>query len=539
MRSRGVRLIACWSVFLAVIALASPAVFAATCESLKTLSLTDTTITLAESHAAGSFTPPGSTTALQLPAFCRVAGTVSPAIQFEVWLPDPSTWNSKFQGEGNGGLAGTISYGAMATALRRNYATASTDTGHQVTNPDGIWALEHPQLIIDFAYRGTHEMTVKGQAITAAYYGTNPSLSYFVGCSKGGQQALMEAQRFPNDYDGIIAGDPANFWTHHYLGGHLWPPLTMLWDPTLSHYISPQKLPALSAAVNKQCDALDGVVDGVLTDPRQCQFDARVLLCHGPETNDCLTQPQIDALNRIYAGPPNGIYPGLVPGGESGPGGWQAWLTGTDAQHPGSHLGLGIPFFKYFIFDNPNWDYHDLNFNSGPGGDVTLTDTKLVNGVQMQDVINAVNPDLHPFRDNGGKMIHYHGFSDPDISPINSINYYESVTKVMGNGANGTGAGLRLTQDFYRLFMVPGMQHCSGGPGATTFDMVTALEQWVEQGVAPSSIPASHVESGKTTFTRPLCPYPQQMMYVGGANGDNTSASNFICKPAPRNGNGN
>jgi feruloyl esterase len=507
---------------VALLGIAPAMAAASTCESLASLSLAQTTITLAESHAAGPFTPPGASTPLQLPAFCRVAGVVAPAVRFEVWLPTPSAWNRKFQGVGNGGLAGTISYGAMAAALARNYATASTDTGHQVTNPDGIWALSHPELIVDFAYRATHEMTVKGKAIAAAYYGEPASLSYFVGCSKGGQQALMEAQRFPDDYDGIIAGDPANFWTHHYLGGHLWPSLAILRDTTGAHYIGPSKLPALAAAVNAQCDALDGVTDGVLTDPRRCHFDPQALLCPGVETDACLTAPQIEALQEIYAGPGSDIYPGLLPGGETGPGGWSAWITGAT---PGKslHLTLGIPFFKYFIFDDPNWDFHTLNFTS----DVTFTDQKLVLGQPMAKVINAVDPDLGDFRELGGKLIHYHGFSDPDITPLNSINYFESVVGTLGHGRKRKGNGLRETQEFYRLFMVPGMQHCAGGPGADHFDMLTALEKWVEEGVAPRRILASHVVSNVTTFTRPLCPYPQQAVYSGSGSTDD--AASFAC----------
>jgi len=514
-----------------IIALASAPASARSCESLARLALPETTITLAESHAAGPFTPPGSPTALQLPAFCRVAGVVQPAVRFEVWLPAAAAWNKKFQGVGNGGLAGTIGYGALADGLTRNYATASTDTGHQVTKPDGIWALGHPEAIVDFAYRATHEMTVKGKAITGAFYGSAAELSYFVGCSKGGQQALMEAQRFPDDYDGIIAGDPANFWTHHYLGGHLWPALAMLRDRSGAHYISPAKLPALSAAVNAKCDAMDGVVDGVLNDPRRCNFDPSVLLCTGTETASCLTAPQIQALRDIYAGPGKELYPGILPGGETGPGGWQAWITGTSIDQPGSHLGLGIPFFKYFIFDDPTWDFHTLNFTS----DVTFTDNKRVNGVPMAEVINAVDADLRPFRANGAKLIHYHGFSDSDIAPVNSINYFESVTKVMGD--DDDAQGLRKTQQFYRLFMVPGMQHCRGGPGADRFDALTALERWVETGAAPERILASHVENGATTFTRPLCPYPQQATYIG--RGETSVAANFVCERPPDDGDAN
>ncbi len=452
-----------------IIALASAPASARSCESLARLALPETTITLAESHAAGPFTPPGSPTPLQLPAFCRVAGVVQPAVRFEVWLPAAAAWNKKFQGVGNGGLAGTIGYGALADGLTRNYATASTDTGHQVTKPDGIWALGHPEAIVDFAYRATHEMS-----------------------------------------------------------GHLWPALAMLRDRSGAHYISPAKLPALSAAVNAKCDALDGVVDGVLNDPRRCNFDPSVLLCTGTETASCLTAPQIQALRDIYAGPGKELYPGILPGGETGPGGWQAWITGTSIDQPGSHLGLGIPFFKYFIFDDPTWDFHTLNFTS----DVTFTDNKRVNGVPMAEVINAVDADLRPFRANGAKLIHYHGFSDSDIAPVNSINYFESVTKVMGD--DDDAQGLRKTQQFYRLFMVPGMQHCRGGPGADRFDALTALERWVETGAAPERILASHVENGATTFTRPLCPYPQQATYIG--RGETSVAANFVCERPPDDG---
>jgi len=526
------------TLLLAAVTLITPLVLAVAsaaggpCEDLKTtLTLPYTTITLAESHAAGPFTPPGAAPVV-VPAFCRVAGAIKPTsdsnILFEVWMPTAS-WNGKFEGVGNGGLAGTISYGAMAAALNRNYATASTDTGHRVTNPDGLWALGHPELIIDFAHRATHEMTVKGQAITHAFYGTGPRLSYFVGCSKGGQQALMEAQRYPDDYDGIIGGDPANFWTHHYLGGHLWPSLAILRDTTLAHYIPATKIPAIANAVNAQCDALDGVVDGILGDPRRCHFDPSTLLCQAGDAPTCLTAPQVEALEQIYDGPGKRIYPGILPGAEAGPGGWAAWITGTT---PGVslHLTLGIPFFKYFIFDDPNWDFHTLNFTT----DVKFTDTKSVAGEPMASVINAVDPNLRPFRERGGKLIHYHGFSDPDITPINSINYYESVVAQMRRGhrdrddGHGKGKSLEETTEFYRLFMVPGMQHCAGGPGTDQFDALTALERWVEQGIAPDRIIASHVEKGVVTMQRPLCPFPEEAVYTG--QGSTNDAANFVCR---------
>lgn len=280
------------------------------------------------------------------------------------------------------------------------------------------------------------------------------------------------------------------------------------------------------------------MADGILADPRRCHFDPKVLQCPAGDAPTCLTAPQVEALPQIYDGPGKKIYPGILPGAEAGPGGWTAWITGTT---PGVslHLTLGIPFFKYFIFDDPNWDFHTLNFTT----DVTFTDNKLVNGEPMASVINAVDPDLRPFKRLGGKLIHYHGFSDPDITPVNSINYYESVVAEMRshNGRHRDhdrdgrhGDGLEETQEFYRLFMVPRMQHCSGGPGTDRFDAVTALEQWVEQGIAPDRILASHITNGVVTMTRPLCPYPREAVYTGQ---DSTNdAANFVCRVRDREG---
>jgi feruloyl esterase len=414
---------------------------------------------------------------------------------------------------GNGGLAGTISYSAMVKPLQQGYATSSTDTGHvNAGSGDATWALGHYERIVNFADRATHLMTEADKVILAAFYGNAPAHSYFSGCSQGGHEALIEAQRYPNDYDGIIAGDPANYWTHHYVGGHFWPAIATEGDA----YIPAAKVPLLADAVNAACDALDGVKDGVLTDPRRCHFDPATLLCTGPDTSGCLTAAQVGAVVKIWAGlktkDGRQVWPGLVPGGETGPGGWQNWITGAAPGRSG-HLNLGLPFFRFMLFDDPNWDYRTFRFEAADGfdSDIEYLDSKL--GL----IFNAIDPDLTAFRSRGGKLIQYHGWSDPDITPLNSINYYESVRSRMGPD----------TSAFYRLYMVPGMQHCSGGPGATTFDMVAPLDRWVTQAAAPESITASRMEKGAVVRTRPLCPYPQEAIWKGSGSTD--EAANFVC----------
>jgi feruloyl esterase len=482
------------------------------CESLASIMLPDTTITAAQSIPAGSYTPPGSAALADLPAFCRVTGTTAPSIKFEVWLPQ-AQWNGKFQGVGNGGTAGVISYSALAAGIRRGYATASTDTGHVSTGSfDAVWALNRPDLVADFGHRGTHVMSVNGKAITQAFYEDAPRYSYFVGCSKGGQQALMEAQRYPEDYDGIVGGDPANNWTRFYAGGHLWYSLATLADP--ESYIPASKVSILGNAVNAACDALDGVVDGVLNDPRRCNFDPAVLQCQqGQDPSTCYTPKQVKAIQQIWSGVHTStgelVYPGLVPGGESGAGGWAAWTSGA-APFAGLHFGAANGFFQYMVFNDPTWDFRTFNYDT----DLPFALAK------VGPLVDAVNPDLSAFKRRGGKLIVYHGFSDPDISPINSINYYNDVVRhVSEQGHDVLGRDQdKKTQRFFRLFLVPGMQHCSGGPGADRFDALGALEKWVENGRAPERIIASKVTNGTVQFTRPLCAYPELPHYTGRGN---------------------
>jgi feruloyl esterase len=492
-------------VFAGAALAAAPAGAQQPCESLTRLALPRVTITSAASVSAGPFTPPGQNMVVHAPAFCRVTGTIAPEIQFELWMP--AQWNRKLLAVGNGGLAGSINYRQMAEPLERGYATGSTDTGHQGAGNDGSWALGHMERVIDFAHRAVHVTAQADKALVEAFYGARPAHSYFSGCSQGGQEALTEAQRYPGDFDGIIAGDPANFWTHNQIS-HLWMTTVMQGDS----YIPASKIPALAEAVNNACDALDGIKDGILNDPRRCHFNPETLLCKEGDGPACLTAAQVAAVKKIYQGPGAQIYPGLLPGGEGGPGGWANWITGT---RPGvsGHANLGLPFFKNIVFEDPNWDFRTFQFETTPGfdNDVQFLDDKLA------AIFNNVNPDLNAFRANGGKLIQYHGFSDPDITPLSSINYYESVAKTMPGSDN-----------FYRLFLVPGMQHCQGGPGPSKFDMVSALEQWVEHGTAPERVVASHLTaSGAVDRTRPLCPYPLEAQWKGSGSSDD--AQNFSC----------
>ena len=498
---------------LAIVVFASPALAATPCENLALLKLPDTTITTAQTVAAGSFVPPtnpgarggaGGPAAVfkDVPAFCRVAATLKPSsdsdIKIEVWMP-AAGWNGKFEAVGNGGWSGAVGLGALATAVQRGYAGASTDTGHE--GGSGSFVLGHPEKLIDFGYRSVHDMTVKAKAIIAAYYGDAPKLSYWNGCSSGGKQGLKEAQKFPKDFDGIIAGAPANYWTH-LVSHSVWVAQAVHKEEASS--IPQSKYKLIHDAAVAACDAQDAVKDGVLENPAQCKFDPAVLQCKAGDDAACLTSAQVEAARAIYAPATNPrtkqvVFPGLMPGSEMG------W-SGLAGQQP---LSIATDHFKYVVFKDPNWDYKKLNFDS----DIALAD-KTDNGL-----INAIDSNLKPFFQHGGKILQYHGWNDQLISPLNSINYYKSVE-------NATGTG--KVKDNYRLFMVPGMNHCAGGDGPSNFDALSALEQWVEKGKAPERIIASHMTAGKADRTRPPCPFPQVATYNGSGSTDD--AANFTCK---------
>jgi feruloyl esterase len=500
------------TVGLVATALSVPAAAAAaTCESLASLALPDTTITLAETVAAGEFTPPaarggrGPGAAFKaLPAFCRVAATLKPTsdsdIKIEVWMP-ASGWNSKFQAVGNGGWAGTISYSAMAEALRRGYATTSTDTGH--TGATGAFALGHPEKFVDFAYRSEHEMTVKAKAIVDGFYGRGPRYSYWNGCSTGGRQGLAEAQRFPGDFDGIIAGASANPRT--YLNSwQLSIAQATLKDPASN--IPAGKYPMIHQAVVAACDGLDGVKDGLITDPTRCHFDPAILECKGDDGPSCLTAAQVTAAKKVMSpvkNPHTGaeIFPGLEPGTELA---WGGLVGGPEP------VATALDQFRYIVFKDPNWDWRTFDLDR---------DLAKANTVDA-GTVNAINPDLKGFAGRGGKLLMYHGWSDGSVAPRASVNYYNSVGKAMG--------GTAKTMGWIRLFMVPGMGHCGGGEGPNSFDTVTTLEQWVENGKAPEEIIATRLTNGVVQRTRPLCAFPQVAVYKG--TGSTDEAATFVCR---------
>ena len=511
------------------------------CEDLTQLAFEgNTTVTAATMITSGTLVTQTNITLTNLPPFCRVQGVSRPTadsnIYYEVWLP--TAWNGKFLSSGEGGYAGALNYtrrgldGGLDEIVRRGYATTSTDTGHVAS--DTWWAVGHPERAIDYLYRSKHLVTVAAKALIAAYYGRPASYSYFNSCSNGGRQALQEAQLFPDDYDGYVVGAPWNFQSHSN-AGFVWNAQAL---SAAGAAIPPEKLPAINAAVLAACDGTDGLQDGVIADPPSCSFDPSTLACGGAETSACLTPPQLDALRKIYAGPTNPrtgakIFPGFAVGGENG---WTGLVTNTTAS------GLGQGYFANLVFEDPTWDYRTFDFD----GDMAFADLK------VGALGNAIDTDLAPVAKRKAKIIQYHGWNDQTLQPAYSPEYYASVVDEMG--------GLKKTQKFYRLFMVPGMTHCYFGPGATSFggvgqqippvrdaahDIQTALESWVEHGVAPERLIATkYVDDAATTrevlLTRPLCAYPLVPGYTG--SGDPNDQQNFVCEgdaPAHGNGHGN
>jgi feruloyl esterase len=521
------------AIFLLTLAVSMPGIASASqaCDSFASFKLPDTIITAATLVPAGPFVAnPGAPAGGRggppptVPSFCRVQLTVAPQIHVEVWMP-ASGWNGKFEGVGGGGFAGIISYPAMVVALNAGYATASTDTGH--TGNDPQFAMGHPELVIDFGFRAIHEMTVKGKQITEAFYGTAPRQSYFVGCSTGGRQGLAEAQRYPADYDGIVAGAPAINWPHLMMSA-LWNSQATLKDP--ESYIPATKLAAINDAAVAACDMLDGVKDGLVADGRQCRFDPATIVCKESDSPGCLTPKQAVALKRIYDGAryPDGksIYPGRLPGVERG------WGNFTTGQAPGRAILYNYSggYVKYFVLGDANWDPLTFDFAK----DMATIDSDQKN----RSALETMNPDLKAFRDRGGKLILYHGWGDDAVSPLNTIDYYKTVVEKTSGGPKAADAfaaedakfkqAADKTGDFMRLFMVPGMNHCGGGPGPNTFDAPTALANWVEKKQAPDTLLGSHMTNGAADLTRPLCPYPMTAKYSG--SGSVTDAANFRCK---------
>ncbi len=431
------------------------------------------------------------------PEFCRVAATLKPTpdsdIKIEVWLPT-SGWNGKFEGVGNGGLAGSIQLRNMIAPVSQGYAAASTDTGHEGNTLSFISG--HPEKFIDYAYRADHEMTLKAKALIKAYYGAGPKHSCWVGCSLGGVEALTEAYRYPDDYDGIVAGSPVNplsLWN----AAQIWPAWLNLKYPDAA--IPASKYKMINEAAIKACAGPAEIKQGLIDDPLSCKFDPAVLLCKGADAPDCLTAPQLDFLRKLYAGPVNprtgeAIHPGYPVGAEM-----------LLAQNGGaSPANVAVELYKNAVFQDPNWDWKTMDF-----------DTAIAKAEKVASPIIDVPPNLNVFLDHGGKLMMYIGGAEQK-NPTSTINFYQTVLK------NDPGE-----QNQVRLFVNPGVGHCGGGTGCDTFEKLDTIAQWVESGNAPDHILSSKLSGGKTIRTRPLCAYPAVAKYKG--TGDMDDAASFVC----------
>jgi hypothetical protein len=461
--------------------------------------------------------------------FCRVRGLIKPApdseIDFEVWLPSSAAWNGKVEGVGNGGFAGAVLYADMNSALAAGYAVSSTNSGHWGSMADARWAVGHPEKIVDLGWRAIHATAVASKAIVATYYGKSPLHAYFKGCSTGGRQGLVEAQRFPKDYDGIVAGAPANYWAQS-LASEV--PIVQSLATMPERWISPAKLAVINKAVVDACHGADGVVD----DPQGCHFDPAPLLCKGVPSDACLTSQEMTSLRRIYHGLDDAsgksVYPGYTPGAEMS---WTLWLMGPSQSHGVGAIDypFAVGFYRDLIKQNPSWD--PANFDA---------DKDLVQALEgaTEKAVYAEDPDLSAFKAAGGKLIQYHGWNDAAIPPAASLKYYDAVAATMG--------GVDALQSFYRLFLAPGMAHCGFGlapnavggafglPASTVdadHDLVSALAHWVEDGVAPTHIVATFYQANDpakgVAAQRPWCPYPQIARFE--SQGDRRKAESYAC----------
>lgn len=480
----------------------APAVLhAAACESLASGSTATVGITLAESVAAGSFkAPPDAGVPGRLPAFCRVAATLRPTsdslIGIEVWLPT-SSWNGKLLALGSGGWGGAIAYDALARGLLRGYAAVATDDGHR--GGGAAFAVGHPEKLIDFAYRAEHEMTVEAKSLVEAFYGRQPRRSYWEGCSGGGREGLLQAARYPEEFDGVVAGDPADVRRNAWA---LWLAVQTFADPQAR--IPPGKYPMIHQAVLQQCDAQDGLKDGLIGDPQRCRIDFEALECKGRDGPDCLTARQVRSARTIVtplrAADGRELFPRLEPGTELR---WNRLAGGP------SPADLFLDQFRYLVYGDGNWDWRTFDLQR---------DAAKAHAVN-KDLLE-LDPRLSAFARRGAKLLIYHGWADQQVAPGASVEFYRSVVRSSPDPAGASA--------WIRLFMVPGMGHCSGGEGPDEFDALGALEQWVEQGAAPARIVAAHRTGGNVDRTRPLCPYPQMARYTG--HGSIDDAADFTCR---------
>ena len=468
---------------------------------------------------------------VQYAPHCKVAGVIGSDIHFELLLPEQ--WNGKFVFGGGGGFGGTVVNLAATLfgALQSGYATVGTDTGHQANSLDGSWALNDMERIVNFGHLAVHRTTVTAKALIKAYYQKDISRNYFAGCSRGGGQALMEAQRYPDDFDGIVAGAPAYNWTMGLGAAMTQNSQAMFPNPgnMQKGLIGVEQQALIESAYLEQCDALDGIEDGILNDPRQCQFDVSSLLCEGDSADDCLSNAQLSAVKTVYEGPKDAqgepLYYGFPFGGETGERGWTQWLTGglkyaeatRDTQRglgsdfprpvvPSGQYGFGVDIMKYLIYHDPDWRYEDFRF------DTYREDSELV-----AKTLNATSPDLAGFRGQGGKLLMYAGWSDVALSALGTIAYYEDVVAHDATARNDV-----------QLFMLPGVAHCWGGKGPSYVNFLTEIDQWVETGTAPDQVTAYWLdEEFKPSGSRLVCASPQITEYDG--QGDPRDAASFSC----------
>jgi len=503
----------------------------ARCARLAAVTLEGAKVTAATIEAAGAVLADvkklGATQVGTLPGFCRVMVTDTPSadsdIKTEVWLP--VGWNGQYRALGNGGFAGEIDYEGMAAAMAEGYATSGTDTGH--VGMGATFALGHPEKVKDFGWRAVHDMNVQAKVLVKAFYGRAEGHAYFTACSDGGREALMEAQRFPGDFDGILAGAPAYNWTA-LISASTANDQTLM--ASVGAYLPASKLPAITAAVLAACDEQDGLKDGVVGNPAKCGFDPAVLACAGAETEGCLTAGQMATLQSIYAAKVDAqgreVFPGYSPGAESAQGGWEGWMVGKKQGDQTAMMYFGLGYFQDFVYEREDWSLAAFDFDRDSKKALAKTG----------EALNATDTNLKPFAARGGKLLMYHGWNDPAIPALSTVAYYDGVVASMGKTAADAAV---------RLYMVPGMLHCDGGPGVVDFgqgasavrgdaqhDVFTALEQWVETGTGPGTLTASKAgDEGKgVVATRPVCVYPAVARYVGG---DVKVAGSFVCVGPP------
>jgi len=538
-RRFGAAILFCSALAVALLMTAAKPAAAIACSALVGQTIPGGTITSAALITAPFTTPASSgsqliTVSAPFP-FCKVTANMTPTsdsiVQMEIWMPDAPHWNGKYLGVGNGALTGAIWHTSMVRPLQAGYAVANSNLGHNATNAN--WALGHPEKVIDYANRGDHVTAEGSKAITHLFYGNAPRLSYFHGCSNGGHQALMEAQRYPDDYDAIIAGAPWNQWTHQNV--------EFISRAIALESLNPAKRSLITSAVVAQCGGRDGGLqsDGYLNEPQRCNFKPQSLLCSGADGPTCLTASEVDAVERVYEGPSDpdtglSLFPGFERGSEFG---WSGFG------------GFSNNLFQFMVLDGTPFDFHTFNFTS----DVDFFDAKLAG------IINSNNPDLSVFKGRGGKLLMWHGWTDTTLEPRSSVNYYNSVVAVTGSGLGLVGLldegadngplhsqrrqNLESTQEFFRLFMAPGVNHCGGGAGPNSsfaytlgnavgsldadHDILAALDRWVEQGIAPDKLIASHFTGGVADKTRPVCAYPQMAEYTG--HGDPNAPDSWVC----------